>query len=295
MSTTVRLAGVLVAVVVALVAAAAAMVPLILKQHRIDEPPQVFTGSTQLFAAPLSGGVAKPVLRLRGQWEFPVADGRSLLIERPALTRTALWRVPLDGSAPTRVGDVPTFSPLAWSPDRREYATTGPDGITVTTLKGNRVRTLARPLGSAEPTWNGGYIADEVELRPATGYEDVLRVWRSNGTLAWSRKVPAPLAAPAVAPDGRSAAVIDVHRLELVSPSGTRTLATDVLQGWPPVWSPDGRTLLYWDEQERLVARNVATGRAHVVTQGEFGAFAISPDGKAVYLTRLNEAVSMPK
>jgi outer membrane protein assembly factor BamB len=292
MSEIVRLAGVLVAAVLALAAAAAAMVPLALRQHRIDTP-QVFSGSTTIFAVPVSGGVPRRVMTLRGQWNFPVADGHSLLIERPTLTRTALWLVPLDGGAMKRVGDLSVFAPPAWSPDFASYATFSGASIVVNRLNGDRIRTLTRSVGAALPSWNGAFLSAEVTIRPATGYQNVLDVWRADGTLAWTKTVPGPLVATEVASNGASVALVRLHRLEVVTRSGTRVLASDPLS--TPVWTRNGRSLLYWDTKGRLVLRDVRTGAVRVVTQGRIGEFALSADGKTVYLTRVSQAVSMPK
>jgi hypothetical protein len=292
MTEIVRLAGVLVAAVLALAAAAAAMVPLALKQHRLDTP-QVFNGSTTLFAVPLSGGVPRRVLTLRGQWNFPVANGRSLLIERPTLTRTALWLVPLDGGSMKRVGDLSVFAPPAWSPDFTDYATFGHESIVIKALNGHTVRTLAHDRGSASPSWHGAFLSAELVIRPATGTQNVIDVWHADGRLAWSKTVPGPLVPTAVASNGASVALVRLHQLEVVTPTATRVLASDSLSS--PVWTRDGRSLIYWDTKGRLVVRNVRTRAAHVVTRDDLGEFALSADGKTVYLTRVNQAVSIPK
>jgi hypothetical protein len=299
MSEIVRLAGVLVAAVLALAAAAAAMVPLALKQHRIDTP-QVFMGSTTVFALPLTGGVPHPVLNLRGQWEFPTAtrDGKALLLERPALSRTALWRVPLDGASPTRLADLDVFSDIAWSPDRSRYVTWSDSSLVMDRANGTRVRTLARENGGTLPTWDGAFISAERPLKPSSvAQQSEVDVWHADGSLAWRTTVTGPPGVASVTPDGKRVAVVRVHELDLVTPHGSRVLATDVEQPVAPAWTADGRALLYWDARGRLVLRTLESKSVHVVTAAAYPgmSYGLSADGKSVYLTRLNQAVSIPK
>lgn len=99
--------------VLALAAVAAAVVgfasPLL---HHRAVTPLLFHGTTGVFAIPLAGGAPREVLRLRGQWGFPVAtpDGRAVVLEKPFLDHTEVWRVPLDGARPTRAGTMPVFT-----------------------------------------------------------------------------------------------------------------------------------------------------------------------------------------
>lgn len=296
----VRLAGVLVAAVVALAAGAAAMVPLILKQHRIDQPPAVFAGSTSLLAVPVAGGTPRPVLTLHGQWEFPVAtaDGKALLLERPALTRTALWRVPLDGASPKLLGNLTSFRELAWSPDQTRYATWDATSLVIDRANGTRIRTLARPNGGWGPAWSGHYISAELQLRPGKETQrDELAVWRPDGTLVWRTILAGTPGPAAVSPDGTRVVALSLHGLELITKHGSRQLASNVEQGLAPEWTPNGRGVVYWDAEGRLVLRLIATNRLHVITRAAYPglSYGLSPDGKTVYLTRLNEAVNMPK
>jgi predicted peptidase len=107
--------------------------------------------------------------------------------------------------------------------------------------------------------------------------------------------MPFPSAALAVAADGRSVAVARMHLLELVTPRGRKRLATDAASV-APLWTHDGRSLVYFDLKGRLVVRNVTTG-AHraLVPSGRYMMETLSPDGKTVYLLRLNQPVSIPK
>jgi hypothetical protein len=275
------------------------MVPLALKQHRLDTP-QVFTGSTTVFVVPLSGGAPHSVLKLRGQWEFPTAtrDGKSLLLERPALSRTALWRVPLDGSSPTRLADLDVFSQVAWSPDRSRYVTWSDSALVIDRADGTRIRTLAHENGGTLPTWDGAYISAERQLKPGSAAQrSEVDVWHADGSLAWRTTVTGPPGVASVAPDGKSVAVVRVHELDLVTSHGSRVLAADVEQPVAPAWTQDGRALLYWNARGRLVLRTLASKSVRVVTAVAYPglSYGLSADGKSVYLTRLNQAVSIPK
>jgi hypothetical protein len=103
---------------IGLAACALALVPLALgKRNRATLPP-VFDGTTAVYAVPFAGGRPHEVLRLHGQWEYPVAtaDGKALLLERPTFSGAGVWRVPLDGSRPTHVHELRVLTaPRAWT------------------------------------------------------------------------------------------------------------------------------------------------------------------------------------
>lgn len=94
----------------AALAACFALVPTVLR-HRPAPSPALFHGTTSVIALPIAGGRPREVLRLPGQWGFPVAtaDGRALVLEKPYLDRTDLWRVPLDGGPRRRVGRMDVY------------------------------------------------------------------------------------------------------------------------------------------------------------------------------------------
>jgi hypothetical protein len=280
---------------VGLAAMALALLPFALR-HQRPAPIQVFDGSTSVLAVPIAGGVPRELIRLHGQWAFPVAepDGKSLLIQRPKVpSGVQLWRVSLDGTRRTRVGGIQVFQQLAWSADRTEYAYAGPDALEIARLDGTPVRKLG--LSNTIASWNGDYLAGERQTRPAsTGYRLDIHVWRVDGRHMWSTRMPFPRATVAVARDGKSVAAVRMHLLELVTPHGRRLLASDA--SYSATWTPDGRSLLYNDTSGRLVVRDVATGALRVVIRGgRYADYTISPDGRTVYVSRLNDAVSIPK
>jgi hypothetical protein len=287
---------VLVASVLALAAGATAFIPLLVRQHDRSSLPPMFAGTTSVYAVPLAGGAPRRVLRLHGQWAFPVVEpgGRSLLLERPTFPGTLLWRVPLDGSAKTRLGALPVFAQVGFDDDRSEYAAWGTDGVAVRRLDGSRVRSF--PPSNTLVSWNGDYLAGEQQSRPAsTGWRLDIHVIRSDGTKAWSKRMPFPAAAVAVARDGRRVAAVRMHLLELVTPRSRRVLARDA-GGFPaPVWTPDDRSLVYFASGGRLVVQDVATGDRRVLVRGRYFEPAVSPDGRTVYVLGLKDAVSIPK
>ena len=296
----VRVVTIAVAGALALVAAATAAIPLVLRHHAQPLPP-VFQGSTSVYAVPLSGGAPRQVLTLHGQWAFPVAtaDGKALILEKPLLLGpTELWRVPLDGGPRRRLGAIPIFEQLAWSADRTRYATWLPGGVVFHRLDGSPARAFGRQAGSSMPSWNGSFLAVERLTRPpATGYRLDLHVWHTDGRPAWSAPMPSPEAGLAVARDGRSVAVSRVHLLELVTPHGRRVLTTDAQSApWAPLWTNDGTSLLYFDLHGRLVVRNVATGAHRIVMRrSRYFEETLSADGRTVYVLGMNNAVSIPK
>jgi hypothetical protein len=245
---------------IGLAACALALVPLALGKRDRATLPGLFDGTTSVYAVPFGGGRPREVIRLHGQWEFPVvsADGTALLLERPQLTRTGVWRVPLDGRAPTHVRNTRVFT--------------------------------------APAVRNGGYVATEREHRVAARWRVDLVVRDARDATVWARRMPFPIGFPAVSADGRRVALVRLHLLELVTPSGRRLLASDAQPSRAPVWTRDGRSLLYYDTDGRLVVREVATGKARVIVRaGRYFEEALAPDGRTVYFLRLNDAVSIPK
>jgi Tol biopolymer transport system component len=293
----VRYGAILGAAVVGLVAGALSFIPLLLDHRSTAEPlPRI---TTSFWAVPISGGAPQLVARLKGQYAFPVesADGRSLLVLRPALAKTALWALPLNGGRPRWVGKVPIFAEPAWSRDRRLLATARGESVDIVSRKGTLERTLTRQRGNgglSGPSWAGDRIAIVRESRPAAGWRLDLEVWRAQGGLAWTRRLPFPNPAIALAPDGRRVALVTMHALAVVTQGARRVLATDVQQQ-TPVWTPDGRSIVYFDTGNRLIVRSVAGEGFRVLVHGRFSEPSVSADGRTVYVMGMNVAQSIPK
>lgn len=163
-------------------------------------------------------------------------------------------------------------------------------------LDGSRVRELGAGTANTVPSWNGDFIAGEREEAPATGYPFRLDVWRADGQRVWSMPMPSPAAAVSVAATGQRVAVVRTDVLELVAPRSRRVLASDAQPGIAPLWTHDGRSVLYYDDRGRLVIRNVASGaRRTLVASGRYFEETLSADGRTVYFLGLNAPVSMPK
>lgn len=226
-------------------AAGAALVPQTLRHRHPGVP--AFQGSTSVYAVPLAAGPVRQVLRLHGQWEFPVAtrDGRALLLERPGLTKTGVWRVALDGSSKRLVGAIRVF------------------------------RAPAPFL--------------EEEVRGAAGWEIVLHAPR------FTRQMPFPLGVASAAPGGTRVAAVRMHLLELVTRTSRRLLARDAGSFTAPVWTLDGRALVYVTSDSRVVVLDVATGAKRTLARGRYFEPTLSADGTTIYMLGLNEAVSIPK
>lgn len=249
----------LVTVVAGLASVAFVLTPLALRHTAATRLPPVFDGTTSVYAVPLAGGTPRRVLRLHGQWAFPVAtaDGRALLLERPRLDETGLWRVPLDGSTPTHVRELKRFT--------------------------------------APVVTSNGFVAAEKQWRPGTGWRIDLLV-RAHGRVVWQRQMPFPFATGvSVAADGKRVAAVRMRRLELVTPHRIRLLAADAAQFWPPHWTRDDSSLLYWTTRGQLAVVDVASGARRVLVRGRYFEDALSRDGRTVYFLGMNDAVSIPK
>jgi Tol biopolymer transport system component len=294
-----------VTIVVGLVATALAFLPLAL-QHPRQTLPEPVPGTSTIWAVPLSGGAPHLVARLKGQIDFPVpsSDGRSLLVLRPTmLGKAAVWSIPLDGRAPRRVASIPSFGPPSWSPDRKLLVssvwTANVNTIAVTDLSGHGVRTITRLRGqggTSFPSWGGRNLAFVRMSRPATGWRLDVELWRATGGRLWSMPLAYPNGSVTLAPDGRRMALLQVHRLQLLTRHSRHLLATDAAPG-APVWTPDGRSLVYFDLRQRLVVQNVASHVRRLLATGRVGAPTVSRDGRTVYVLGfgVNSAVSIPK
>jgi hypothetical protein len=293
---------------VGVLAAAFAFLPLFLRHHpapvSLPVAPKIVSA---FWAVPIDGGKPRLVARLKGQYEHPVlsADGRSLLVLKPTMLRreTAVWSLPLDGGSPTWVGRALYFGAPVWSPDRTRLVASEigePRAVAVYDLAGHRVRTIARIRGLggvSSPSWGGPNIAFVRMTRPAAGFRLDVEVWRAKGGLVWKMPLAYPNGSVTLAPDGRRMALLQVHRLQLLTRHSRRLLATDASQ-MSPVWTPDGRSLVYFDLKQRLLVQNVATGKRRVLATGMIAEPAVSPDGQTVYVAAFRgakPAVSIPK
>jgi WD40 repeat protein len=293
---------------VGVLAAAFAFLPLVLRPKPARYYPTPPSLTSSFWAIPLDGGKPRLVARLKGQYEDPVvsADGRSLLVLKPTMLRreTAVWSLPLDGAAPHWVGRAQYFGAPMWSPDRKLLAVGDLGGdrreIAVYDLAGQRVRTITRLRGeggSSSPSWGGPNLALVRMTHPATGWQLDVEVWRAHGGLVWSMPLAYPNGSVTLAPDGRRMALLQVHRLQLLTRHSRRLLATDASQGIP-VWTPDGRSLLYFDLENRLFTQDVVSGKRRLVASGMIAEPAVSPDGRTVYVAAFRgakPAVSIPK
>jgi hypothetical protein len=110
-SRNVRHTAVMLSVGLALTAMALAVAPSMLARHHARAP-LIALATTFVYAIPVTGGLPRSVRVLKGQWGFPqpTADGQALVLEKPLLDRTELWRVPLDGGPLVRAGSLRVFS-----------------------------------------------------------------------------------------------------------------------------------------------------------------------------------------
>jgi Tol biopolymer transport system component len=304
----VRIGVVLITAAVGVLAAAFAILPLALRHPQNASYPVAAKVISSFWAIPIDGGKPRLVARLKGQYDYPVpsADGRSLLVLKPTFLRgeTAVWSLPLDGGSPRWVGRAPYYGLPSWSPDRKLFAAGDRGGdrrdIALYDLAGRPVRSITRLRGfggASFPSWGGPNLAFIRETRPSTGVRLDLEVWRATGGLVWSMPLAFPNGSVTLSPDGRRLALLQVHRLQLLTQHSRRLLATGV-QEMSVVWTPDGKRLLYLDQKRRLVVQDVASGSRRVLASGLIGEASVSPDGRTVYVSAFRgakPAVSIPK
>jgi Tol biopolymer transport system component len=284
---------------VGVLAAAFAILPLALRHPHTASYPVEAQGTSAFWAIPIDGGKPRLVASLKGQFGSPVAsaDGRSLLVLKPTMLRreTAVWSLPLHGGSPTWIGKALYFGIPVWSPDRRLLVAGDigkPRAIAVYDLAGHRVRTITRLNGvggASSPSWGGPNVAFIRMTRPTSGYHLEVEVWRAKGGLVWSMPLAYPNGSVTLAPDGRRMALLQVRRLQLLTRHSRRLLATDASQ-MPPVWTPDGRRLVYQDMKGRLFVQDVATGARRVLATGRIAEPTVSPDGRTVYVAAFRGA-----
>ena len=296
----------LVTVVVGLAAMALALVPFALRHPR-PTLPDIAPGTTTVWAIPLDGATPHAVAELKGQYDYPVpsADGSSLLMTKSTLLgKTGIWSVRRGGGDPRWIGRAPSNGMPSWSPDRTRLVVSDwraqTNFVAIYDTTGHRLRTLTTHTGeggTSSPSWGGHNVAFVRMSRPRSGYRLDVEVWHARGGRAWSRQIAFPDGSVALAPDGQRLALLQVHRLQLFTRHTRRVLATDAGGYGLPVWTPDGRSLLYFDRKNRLVRQNVATRARRVLATGHIGYPSMSPDGRTVYVVGFapKAAVSIPK
>jgi Tol biopolymer transport system component len=203
------------------------------------------------------------------------------------------------------VGHAQYYGVPTWSPDRK-LRVVGDLGdpqreVALYDLAGHRVRSITSLRGEggiSSPSWGGPNIAFVRMTHPAGGWHLDVEVWRAKGGLVWSMPLAYPNGSVTLAPDGRRMTLLQVHRLQLLTLTSRRLLATDASQMPPPVWTPDGRSVLYSDLKNRLLVQDVASGARRVLATGLIGEPSVSPDGRTVYVAAFRgskPAVSIPK
>jgi Tol biopolymer transport system component len=211
-------------------------------------------------------------------------DGTRLAFQTQAADRapTELWVANADGSDARSIsGDVPVFSNwgFTWSPDSRHiaYATDAAGGLSalyVAAADGSGVRRITKDDGADRtyPTWSprGDLIA--FRLVPATLDEARLAVISPEGDGEHSL-VTAMLSTGAFAGsqwslDGtriayfRKQVASGDDIVEMVDLNGTVQVISDPSENsFNPVWSNDGRRIVYARDPESAVIVDLASGK----------------------------------
>jgi Tol biopolymer transport system component len=191
-----------------------------------------------------------------GRWIAFVCSSRFVVIMRhDGRARRTVLRLP-----PQRVDD------LAWSPDDRQLAFAGAQGIRVVNSDGTGLRRLSRGRDSS-PTWSrdGQTIAFSRELR---GVFHVLRM-RADGT--GHRRIAARADRPAFSPDGATIAFLRNGSIWLMDADGARPRRFPRAGSGHSdlAWSSDGRYLAYqYQHYELHVIALDGTTRRRVPSYG---------------------------
>ncbi|MER6215469.1 amidohydrolase family protein [Streptomyces sp. NPDC001674] len=256
-----------------------------------------------------------------GAWEDfdPVftPDGSRVLFVRAALTGDALTArtlasAPADGSGPVRTEHTATEGSLltpALSPAGRTAwlcATPGPRKAEHLTLWADgRPVPLDGDLAPAPPRWLGDdrlLVTLDGRFRTVRPHQDrtgeeipldaTLEVDRPRHrvkeyTLEAERPLPVRgVHLPALSPDGRRVAFAALGALWVADVTGgaPRRIVQAPATAYPqnPVWTPDGRALLYTDDRDGLNTvrrRDLADGRETVLSPAGRVYGSLSPDG----------------
>jgi cytochrome c len=191
----------------------------------------------------LKRNVATQVLRFHDAAVNAVAylkDGR--IVTAGADAKIAIWTP--GNSAPDRVleGHGGPIVTLAASPDGRTLASGSWDhSIRLWPLSGGAPRVLE---GNAQNV-NGIAFMPDAKALVSAGYDATLRIWPLDGGAVTVRKMPTPLNAVAVAPDGEIAAAGASGKVFFVSAKGQVEAEIEAAQA--PVInlaiSPDGKLI----------------------------------------------------
>jgi hypothetical protein len=244
-------------------------------------------------AEPERGGVvlvrARLVFRTRG-WQdtFPTyrRDG-SILFVRPTPFDQALF-ITTPGGAVRRLRALPVFTQLVYSPTTDEIVVWRDSALYAESLSGKRRRLLAEgQVGGAAWSADGSTFAFGRQVgngKSAYRPEQVVVRDRREQVFRLKASSPTPLA---LSPHGDRLLFSWGQQLFLLDTrTGRRRLFADGSSGYG-VWSPDGRTIAYFDD-DGLVTRNVRTNRRTVLIprpRAGWGAFSL--DGRSfLYVTQ---------
>lgn len=194
-------------------------------------------------------GIASPRWSPDGKWLAFLANASS---ERDA--KRQIFVMPMRGGEPRRISDAPRgVQQFAWSPDGAQLAFVASDEPAPPEEKGNR----AFEIGDDDYLTTAAPTPSHIWLVSADGKQS-----RRLTSGAWSLPVahpPGPAPSPlAWSPDGKTIAVTrretahggtpNMNRIALVDvATGTvRRLTSSDLDESQPVFTPDGKSIVYW-------------------------------------------------
>jgi Tol biopolymer transport system component len=236
-------------------------------------------------------GAARDLFQL--EWS---PDGRKIFFIRTPDNVggvSSLGTVRPDGSDQTElhIPLAPTYPTAQWSPDGRELAVNGANGVYVVDAAGTvrRLTKLPDPQGIA---WSPG--GRELAVDYATGIYTVDADGKAVTRLAAGRGTPPASGVFALAwsPNGKQLAYggstgpVNVEAIWTTNADGSDTrvifkktipMLDGAVSATVPIWSPDGSQLAFSSNDGTYIANADGT-HLHRIGQGSFGAFAWQPN-----------------
>ncbi|OAI54640.1 hypothetical protein AYO44_14565 [Planctomycetaceae bacterium SCGC AG-212-F19] len=217
-------------------------------------------------------------------------DGKTLAVGSRDSTIT-LWKLGTDREPRRLTVPVGRLVNLSFSPDSRYLASTGSDGhIRLWSVAtGDEVRDFDQ---KPQVVHYGSFTPDGKTL-VAGNSRGIVRRWDPlTGAEMESFQIPAAVRSVACSPDGKAVAV-GVSHLRSNKPDGPIAKGLpllDLANGTPlrsfeghaaqVLFTPDGRTILGWPDDDMIRLWETVTGRERGRIAGRFNAVAIAPDGK---------------
>jgi dipeptidyl aminopeptidase/acylaminoacyl peptidase len=263
----------------------------VLRADRDAEAPPTRPVVSSFWSIPVTGGRPTLLFSDRGQDHFTTyrRGGGSILFARASFASTSLFSV-TPGNPPRRLRRLPVLTQFAYSPATDEIVVERGSEIVAESLSSGRSRVLAqarREPNGAVWSADGTTLVFGRQVKIGTDrYQPELVIVRAGRKKVF--RLPASSPGPlALAPHGdrlsfrwgRQLFLLDTH-------TGRRRLFAN-RDSYAAAWSPDGRTIAYFDDG--LVTRNLITNRRRLLVSKpvSISGVSFSPDGRTLVYTTL--------